>query len=78
MNRRGEVGRYQRVLRGKMIIERALADADLGGNGVDADGANPLLIEQPVGGLQNPLFHRRLSDGRSRRIDGLKGGKYAI
>ena len=40
-----------------MVIERALADADFGGDGVDADGADALQVEQPVGGLQDPLFH---------------------
>ncbi len=53
-----QIGGDQRVLGREMVIERALADADLGRDGVDADGANALQIEQLVGGLQNPLFHR--------------------
>ncbi|WP_244486044.1 hypothetical protein [Bradyrhizobium viridifuturi] len=40
-----------------MIVERALADADLGRDGVDADRTNALQVEQFVGGLEDPLFH---------------------
>ena len=40
-----------------MIIERAFGDADFGGDGIDANGAYALEIEQPVGGFENPLFH---------------------
>ena len=42
-----------------MIVERALADADFGGDGVDAHGANAAQIEQPVGGFEDPLLHRQ-------------------
>jgi hypothetical protein len=42
-----------------VIVQRALADADLGGDGVDADSAYAALIEQEVGGLENPRFHGR-------------------
>jgi len=40
-----------------VIVERALADSDCGRDGVDADRADAVEIEQPVGGLQDPLFH---------------------
>ena len=40
-----------------MIVERALADADFGRDGVDADRANSLQIEQPVCGFENPVLH---------------------
>ena len=43
-----------------MVVERALADAGFGGNGIDTDSANSLQIEQPVGGFENPLLHGRL------------------
>jgi hypothetical protein len=46
-----------------VIIERALADSDLGRDGVDADGADAVQIKQPVGGLQDPLLHVDLVDG---------------
>jgi hypothetical protein len=42
-----------------MIVERALADADLGRNGVDTDRANPLQIEQPVRSLEDAFLHVR-------------------
>ena len=39
-----------------MIVQRALADADRGGDGIDPDRTDALQIEQPVGGFENPLF----------------------
>ena len=42
-----------------MIVQRALADADFGRDGVDADRANSLQIEQPIRGFQNPVLHVR-------------------
>jgi hypothetical protein len=56
---RRQIGRDQRVLGRKMIVERSLADADFGRDGVDADRTNPLQIEQPVCSFQNPVLHRR-------------------
>ena len=56
-----------------MVVERALADADLGGDGVNADGADALQVEQPVGRLEDALpglgnglrpFHAGLAIGR--------------
>ena len=41
-----QIGRDQRILGREMVVERALADADFGGDGIDADGANALQIEQ--------------------------------
>ena len=76
-----EVGCDQRVLGRKMVVERALADADLGRDGVDADGADALQIEQAVGGLQNPLFHRLLCKRGGHPTDstyGFKRGKSDI
>jgi len=40
-----------------MIVERALADADFGRDGVDADRANSLQIEQPVRGFEDAVLH---------------------
>ena len=60
-----QVGHDQVVLRRKVVVERALADADLGGDRVDPDGANALAVEQPVGGLEDALLHR-CPDVRSR------------
>ena len=40
-----------------MIVQRALGNPDLGGDGVDADGADAAQIEQAVGGFENPRFH---------------------
>src|SRR5450631_228372 len=58
-----EIGRYQLVLRRKVVVERALGDADFGRDGIDADGADALQIEQPVGGFEDPLLHGRLCGG---------------
>ncbi len=52
-----------------MIVERALADADLGGDGVDANRADALQIEQAVRGFQNPLFHGRFRRGERHCTD---------
>ena len=52
-----QIGRDQRVLGREMIVERALADADFGRDGVDADRANSLQIEQPIRGFENPVLH---------------------
>lgn len=41
-----------------MVVERALAHARLGGDGIDA-GRQPLAVEQPVGGLENALVQGR-------------------
>ena len=54
-----QIGRDQFVLGGKVIVQRALADADFGGDGVDADSANAALIKQEVSGFENPLLHGR-------------------
>src|SRR5690349_14054622 len=40
-----------------MIVQRTLADADFGRDGVDADSANSLQIEQPVRGFENAVLH---------------------
>ena len=53
-----QIGRDQRILGRKVIVERALGDADFGGDGVDAGGANAGAVEQPFGGVENPLLHR--------------------
>src|SRR5882757_10044865 len=47
-----------------MVVERALADADFGRDGVDANRANPLQIEQPVRGFEDAVLHGRLLHGR--------------
>ena len=63
-----QIGRDQRILGREMVVERALADADFGRDGIDADGANALQIEQPVGGLEDALLHRRFAGrGAMRR-----------
>ena len=41
-----EIGRYQGVFGREVVVERALADADLGGDGIDSDGANALPLKQ--------------------------------
>src|SRR5207249_3172466 len=48
-----QIGRDQRVLGREVVVERALGDADLGRDGIDADSANALQIEQLVGGLED-------------------------
>ena len=45
-----------------MIVKRALADADFGGDGIDADGANAAQIEQAVGGFEIRSFMSGFSD----------------
>lgn len=52
---RSQVGGDQVVLGGVVLVERPLADVGRGGDGVDADGADPLAVEQPVGGRQDPF-----------------------
>ena len=52
-----QIGDDQRVLGREIIIERAFADSDLGGDRVDPDGANALPVEQPVGCLEDSLLH---------------------
>jgi hypothetical protein len=50
-----QVRRDQRVLGRVVVVERALAYACLGGDGVDADRADPLRIKQLVGGREDAL-----------------------
>ena len=64
-----QIGRYQRVLGGKMVVQRALADADLGRDGIDPDRPNALQIEQPVGGFEDPLLHARFCKRGSHATD---------
>ena len=45
---RDQICRDEIVLGRVVVIERALADARLGGDSVDADGADPVVIEEPV------------------------------
>jgi hypothetical protein len=42
-----------------MVVQRTLADADFGRDRVDAHGTNPLQVEQPVRGFENPFLHVR-------------------
>src|SRR5262245_24975086 len=63
-----EIGRNQRVLGRKVVVERTLADADLGGNRVDADGADALQVEQPVGSLKDAILHRLFLVRRSHAL----------
>jgi len=52
-----QIGLDQRILRREVVVERALADADFGRDGIDAVGANALQIEQPVRGFEDALLH---------------------
>jgi hypothetical protein len=52
---RRQVGRDQRVLGRIVVVQRSLAHPGLGGHGVDADGANPLRVEELVGGSEDAL-----------------------
>ena len=52
---RGEVRGNEVVLGRVVVVQRALADAGLGGDGVDADRADALLVEQLVGGGEDAL-----------------------
>jgi len=45
-----QVGGDQRVLGRVVVVQRPLAHPGLGRYGVDADGANPLRVEELVGG----------------------------
>src|SRR5438034_830371 len=51
-----QVGGDQRVLRRVVVVERALADAGRGGDGVNADGADSLRIEEPVRGGEDAFY----------------------
>src|SRR5712691_11761110 len=55
---RRQVGGDQVVLGGIVVVQRALADARLGGHRVDAHGANPLPVEELVGGGEDALGRR--------------------
>ena len=52
-----------------MIVQRAFADADFGGDGVDAHSPDAARIEQLVGGFQDPLFHGWFFGHRSHYTD---------
>jgi len=52
---RRQVRGDQVVLGRVVVVERALADAGFGGNGVDADRADALLVEELVGGGEDAL-----------------------
>src|ERR1700691_5265851 len=52
-----EIGEDQLVLRRKIIVERALADADFSRDRVDPDGADALAVEQAAGRIENPRLH---------------------
>src|SRR5258706_7242302 len=56
---RREIRRDQLVLGRVIVVERPLADAGLGGDGVDADRADALLVEQLVGGGEDACRVRR-------------------
>src|SRR5712691_2460831 len=51
-----QVGCDQRVLRTVVVVEGALADAGLGGDGVNADGADSLRIEELVRGGEDAFY----------------------
>jgi hypothetical protein len=55
-----------------MIVQRALADADFGRDGVDADRANSLQIEQPIRGFQNPGIFAAVRRRADRAIHGFR------
>src|SRR5947208_12679780 len=51
-----QVGGDQRVLGRIVVVERALADAGRGSDGVNADGADSLRIEEPVRGGEDAFY----------------------
>src|SRR6266513_3524046 len=51
-----QVGCDQRVLGRIVVVEGALADARLGGDGVNADSADPLRIEELVRGGEDAFY----------------------
>src|ERR1700693_2409245 len=53
-----QIGDDELVLRRKIIIERALADADFRRDRIDANGADALPVEQAAGWLENAPFPR--------------------
>ena len=75
-------GQDEVVLGREVDVERRLGDLGLGDDAVDADGPEALLVEQPVGRLEDALpgfgsglrpFHARiiqtgLSDFKSWRL----------
>jgi hypothetical protein len=54
-----QIGGDQRVLGRIVVVQRAFADARFGGDAVDADAANPLPVEELVGGSEDALGRRR-------------------
>src|SRR2546425_7674565 len=51
-----QVGADQRVFRRVVVVEGALADAGRGGDGVNADGADPLRIKELVRGGEDAFY----------------------
>src|SRR5258707_5256465 len=66
-----EIRDDQLVLRRKIVIERALADADFRRDGIDTDGPDALPIEQPACGIENPLLHGLLGGPAAHDCTGL-------
>ena len=52
-----QVGGDKHLFRWKRIVQRALADPGLGGDSIDPDRPDPLLIEQPIGCGQDAVGH---------------------
>src|SRR3984893_10421030 len=67
----GEIRDDQLVLRRKIVVERAFADADLRRDGVDADGADASAVEQAPRGVENPLLHGLLGGPTAHDCTGL-------
>ncbi len=53
-----QMGGDQVVLATEMIVERALGDAGLFGDGIDADRTNAVAMEKPSGGLKDAFACR--------------------
>src|SRR2546428_5678682 len=63
-----EVGGDQRVFRGVVVVEGALADAGLGGDRVNADGADSLRVKELVRGGEDAFYTGLCTQGLDRSI----------
>src|SRR3989454_12343027 len=63
-----QVGGDKRVLRRVVVVEGALADAGLGGDRVNADGADTLRIKELVRGGEDAFYTGRCTQGLDRSL----------